>query len=217
MTLFQRFLKRGFDVGVSAVGLCLLFVPLTLIGLWIKISSPGPMLFRQERIGRKGRPFSVIKFRTMFENAERSGTITTARDARITPLGTLLRRFKLDEFPQLWNVFLGRMSFVGPRPDVSGYADKLEGDSRKILDLLPGITGPASLYFRNEEQVLADVKDPKAYNDFVIWPKKIELNLEYYENWSFWKDIGYILITLFPGLDRIFGLIPIGDDETVEK
>jgi lipopolysaccharide/colanic/teichoic acid biosynthesis glycosyltransferase len=138
----------------------------------------------------------------MFTDAERHGTITTSTDSRITPIGRWLRRYKLDEFPQLWNVLIGKMSFVGPRPDVPGYADRLEGAARTILELRPGITGPASLYFRNEEDLLATSKDPREYNDTVIWPRKVELNLAYAENWSFWKDIGYILITVIPALNR---------------
>jgi lipopolysaccharide/colanic/teichoic acid biosynthesis glycosyltransferase len=138
----------------------------------------------------------------MVIGAEKGGTITSANDARITPAGALLRRLKLDELPQLWNVLVGKMSFVGPRPDVPGYADKLEGAARRILALRPGITGPASLYFRNEESLLAKVNDPKRHNDEVIWPKKIELNLDYADKWSFRKDLGYILVTIVPGLNK---------------
>lgn len=140
-------------------------------------------------------------------DSEKLGSITTAADSRITLIGKLLRKFKLDELPQLWNVFTGKMSFVGPRPDVPGYADKLEGSDRKILELRPGITGPASIYFRNEEELLAGVENPKEYNDAVIWPRKVQLNLEYLDNWGFWKDIGYILVTLFPGFNRVFRLV----------
>jgi lipopolysaccharide/colanic/teichoic acid biosynthesis glycosyltransferase len=138
----------------------------------------------------------------MYIGSEHKGTITSAIDNRITPIGHFLRKFKLDELPQLWNVLIGKMSLVGPRPDVAGYADKLMGENRKILELKPGITGPASLYFRNEEEVLAQVDNLKQYNDTVIWPKKVELNLDYYYHWSFWKDIGYILRTILPGLNR---------------
>jgi lipopolysaccharide/colanic/teichoic acid biosynthesis glycosyltransferase len=123
-------------------------------------------------------------------------------------VGKFLRRFKLDELPQLWNVFMGKMSFVGPRPDVPGYADKLEEEARKILELRPGITGPATLYFRNEEELLAKAENPKEFNDRVIWPKKVQLNLCYYYHWSFWRDIGYIIVTVFPALDRFCNLIP---------
>ena len=143
----------------------------------------------------------------MYTDSEKEGFVTTKYDSRITPIGKFLRRFKLDELPQLWNVFIGKMSFVGPRPDVEGYADKLEGDAKLILELRPGITGPATIYFRNEEELLANVENPQEYNDTVIWPEKVKLNLEYLDNWSFWKDVGYILVTLFPILDGIFGLM----------
>jgi lipopolysaccharide/colanic/teichoic acid biosynthesis glycosyltransferase len=155
--------------------------------------------------------FFVVKFRTMFTDAERHGTITTSTDSRITPIGRWLRRYKLDEFPQLWNVLIGKMSFVGPRPDVPGYADRLEGVARTILELRPGITGPASLYFRNEEDLLASSKNPKEYNDTVIWPKKVDLNMQYVETWSFWKDIGYILITVVPLVDKWLKLVKRAD------
>src|SRR5271157_123665 len=142
----------------------------------------------------------------MFVGSEAGGFVTAEFDDRITAAGRFLRQYKLDELPQLWNVLFGAMSFVGPRPDVQGYADKLEGDSRRILTLRPGITGPASLYFRDEERELAQSKDPKQYNDTVLWPKKVELNLDYLEHWSFWKDIGYILVTLVPEFDSMFKL-----------
>jgi len=148
----------------------------------------------------------------MFIGSESLGSITTSLDERVTGIGKLLRAYKLDELPQLWNVSIGKMSFVGPRPDVSGYADKLTGESRKILELRPGITGPASLYFRDEEKLLSSVENPKEFNDAIIWPKKVQINLEYYYHWSFWKDIGYILITIFPFLDQLFHLIPSPDE-----
>ncbi len=167
------------------------------------------MFFRQKRVGRNGVLFYIIKFRTMRIGAEDGGSITAAGDSRITAMGRLLRRFKLDEFPQLWNVLIGRMSFVGPRPDVPGYADELHGSDRRILDMRPGITGPASLCFRNEEKILAAQADPRAYNDQVIWPKKVTINLAYMRNWSFWRDIGYILITIIPGLNKWLNLINV--------
>ncbi len=143
----------------------------------------------------------------MYKGAHKGGTITASSDIRITHLGKYLRKYKLDELPQLWNVFTGKMSFVGPRPDVPGYADCLEGENKKILELRPGITGPASIYFRNEEELLAKAINPQVYNDEVIWPQKVKINLRYIENWSFWKDIGFILITIFPFLDRWFRLM----------
>ena len=144
--------------------------------------------------------------------AHKAGSVTTAKDARITRLGRLLRRCKLDELPQLWNVLIGEMSFVGPRPDVPGYADKLQGDDREFLELLPGITGPATLLFREEENLLAMASDPLRFNDDVIYPEKIRINKEYLANGTVWGDIGYIIVTLLPsvtkriGLDRQLGL-----------
>jgi lipopolysaccharide/colanic/teichoic acid biosynthesis glycosyltransferase len=143
---------------------------------------------------------------------EGEGTITTAMDRRITPMGRVLRRYKLDEYPQLWNVFVGKMSLVGPRPDVPGYADCLKGDDRQVLELRPGITGPASLLFRDEEIILANARDPQRFNDEVIYPAKVRINLTYAAQWSFWRDIGYIIATVAPvlsgrlGLDRRLGL-----------
>jgi len=142
----------------------------------------------------------------MYTGADKQDFITAASDSRITPVGKFLRRFKLDELPQLWNVLAGKMSFVGPRPDVPGYADKLRGNDRRILELRPGITGPATLFFRNEEELLEKVEDKQKYNDEMIWPEKVRLNLEYLENYSFWKDIGYILITILPPLENILKL-----------
>lgn len=126
------------------------------------------------------------------------GSVTTGSDKRVTAIGKILRKYKLDEFPQLYNVLIGRMSFVGPRPDVPGYADLLQGEDRKILELRPGVTGPASLRFRDEEELLAMVENPREYNDKVIWPEKVEINKAYYDNWSFWKDVGYIFETILP-------------------
>lgn len=180
------------------MGILLCFIPGLIIAVLIRLTSRGPVFYKQKRVGKEGRLFTTIKFRTMYTGAERGGPITAATDSRITPIGRFLRRYKLDELPQLWNVLTGSMSFVGPRPDVPGYADKLTGEARKILRLRPGITGPATLYFRNEEELLARADDPKRYNDQVIWPKKVELNLEYCENHSLWKDIHYILATLCP-------------------
>lgn len=187
----------------------MLVAPLAaLTAVLIVVTSRVPPFFTQVRIGRGGVPFRCTKFRTMRPDSEGAGTITSATDDRVTCLGRVLRRLKLDELPQLWNVLIGRMSFVGPRPDVPGYADCLTGDARRILELRPGITGPASLYFRREEELLAQVEDPKTYNDTVLWPRKVQLNLEYLDSWSFWKDIGYIFVTVIPGLNRVLKLVP---------
>jgi lipopolysaccharide/colanic/teichoic acid biosynthesis glycosyltransferase len=200
-------IKRSFDVLGSLLAIFLLLVPFIMLTLFLSLFSHRPVFFTQKRIGKDGHPFKIIKFRTMYMQSDNTGSITISRDPRVTPIGRFLRKNKLDEFPQLFNVLIGKMSFVGPRPDVPGYANKLEGDDRKIIELRPGITGPASLYFRNEEEILGKVKNPREYNDTAIWPKKVQLNLDYYYHWSFRKDIGYIIITLFPELDRFFKLI----------
>jgi len=207
MTTIQCAEKRLFDLVVSCMGMIFLFIPFCIIALLVKISSRGTILFIQNRIGKNGKEFKCVKFRTMYMDSEKYGSVTTAKDNRITPVGSFLRKFKLDELPQLWNVFVGNMSFVGPRPDVAGYADKLTGKAAAILSLRPGITGSATLYFRDEEEQLAKVEDPVEYNDTVIWPKKVALNIEYVNTWSFFKDIGYILITIFPALDNFLGLV----------
>ncbi len=208
MTLLQQITKRLFDVTGAAAGLLFLSPFAALLILLLKLTSRGPVFFSQHRVGRHGKLFQCIKFRTMTTGAEASGTVTTASDRRITPLGHFLRKYKLDEFPQLWNVLIGRMSFVGPRPDVPGYADQLVGDDRKILELAPGITGAATLFFRYEEELLAGVKSPQHYNDEVLWPIKVRINRNYLENWSFRKDLGIILVTIIPRLNSILNLYP---------
>lgn len=212
MNTLGAFAKRSFDTTGALAGLLCLSPLLALIALAIGIASSRPILFGQTRVGRHGQLFRCLKFRTMRTATESQGTVTTAADSRITPLGRMLRNWKLDELPQLWNVFKGDMSFVGPRPDVPGYADRLHGADRVILELAPGITGPATLLFRYEEQLLASVRDPQIFNDAVIYPEKRRLNLTYRNSWSFGKDLGYMLATVAPavskrtGLDRILGL-----------
>jgi len=152
--------------------------------------------FTQERVGKDGRIFRVIKIRTMREVPGLNSTVTTGSDVRITRLGRFWRRSKIDELPQLINILKGDMSFVGPRPDVPGYADRLQGDDRIILSVRPGITGPATLKYRNEEYLLAEKNDPQKYNDQVLWPDKVRLNREYVEKWSFIKDLRYIWMTV---------------------
>ena len=156
----------------------------------------GKFLFKQERIGQYGKPFKIYKIRTMVRN-EDDNFITTAKDERILPFGRWLRKSKLDEIVELINVLKGEMSLVGPRPDVAGYADKLTGEDRKILELKPGITGPASLKYINEEELLAKTDNPKKYNDEIIYPDKVKINLEYYYKRTFWGDIRIILKTIF--------------------
>lgn len=218
MNRFQITYKRVFDIIAATLVFAVLTPIMFFIILAMRISSLGPLFFIQSRIGLNGRIFSVVKFRTMIVGGEKKGTITTFSDTRITPVGRWLRRFKLDEYPQLWNVIVGKMSLVGPRPDVPGYADRLIGRARGILSLRPGITGLATLYFRNEEKLLDRTDNPKSYNDQIIYPAKVALNLSYMEQWSFFRDIGYIIITLIPSLDRFLRLIPTVDiDELAQK
>lgn len=212
-------LKIVFDKVVSLVGLIVLSPLLLIVALLIKWKMPGPILFRQQRVGRYGRIFTVYKFRTMTVKAEASvasrnseaTSIASQEQSRITPLGEKLRRYKLDELPELWNVLKGDMSFVGPRPDVPGYADQLQGEDREVLLLRPGITGPASLKYRNEEDILEAVDEVlqkgrsglpmgittvQEYNDNVIYPDKVRLNRYYLHHYSFIKDIQMIVCTV---------------------
>lgn len=189
-------LKIFFDKIMSLLGLLILSPILIVVAILIKIRMPdGPVIFRQERVGQYGRLFTVYKFRTM--SAYHAGSsVSVAGESRITPLGAKLRRYKIDELPELWNVLKGDMSFVGPRPDVPGYADKLQGDDREILQLKPGITGPASLKYRNEEELLAQVANPQEYNDNVIYPDKVRINRYYLHHYSFWEDVQMIICTV---------------------
>ena len=189
-------LKNIFDRTMALLGL-LVFSPLLIVvALLIRIKMPGaPVIFRQKRVGQHGKLFTMYKFRTM--KPGHSGSPVSVRgESRITPLGAFLRRYKLDELPELWNVLIGDMSFVGPRPDVPGYADKLEGEDRKILKLKPGITGPASLKYANEEEILASQEDPVKYNNEVIWPDKVRINMEYLKRRNFWLDLKVIIYTV---------------------
>ena len=188
--------KWLFDRIMSLVGLIILSPVLLVVAILIRVKMPGgPVLFKQKRVGKEGKLFTMVKFRSM--SVTHGGScVSVAGESRITPLGAKLRKYKLDELPELWNVFIGDMSFVGPRPDVPGYADKLVGEDRVILKLRPGITGPASLKYRDEETLLATVEDPIRYNDEVIFPDKVRINKEYYYNWSFWQDIRYIVRTV---------------------
>ena len=184
---------------MSLVVLIILSPVLLVVAILIRVKMPGgPVLFKQKRVGKDGKLFTMVKFRSM-SVAHGGSNVSVAGESRITPLGAKLRKYKLDELPELWNVFIGDMSFVGPRPDVPGYADKLEGEDRVILKLRPGITGPASLKYRDEETLLATVEDPIRYNDEVIFPDKVRINKEYYYNWSFWQDIRYIVRTVCGG------------------
>lgn len=189
-------LKWLFDRTVSLFGLLVLWPVLLLVALLVRIKMPGgPVIFTQKRVGRNGRLFTMYKFRSMTVSHGGS-SVSVAGESRITPLGARLRRYKLDELPELWNVLKGDMSFVGPRPDVPGYADRLSGEARDVLRLRPGITGPASLKYRDEEELLASVDDPVRYNDEVIYPDKVRINLYYLHNYSFVKDIRMIFCTV---------------------
>jgi lipopolysaccharide/colanic/teichoic acid biosynthesis glycosyltransferase len=188
-------IKYIFDRLIALIGLLFLWPVLAITALLIKIQMPGPVLFVQQRVGKDGKLFNCHKFRSMTVGHNGS-SVSVAGEARITPLGAKLRRYKIDELPELWDVFIGNMSFVGPRPDVPGYADKLQGDDRIILSLRPGITGPATMKYRNEEELLATVKDPQQYNDEVIYPDKVRINRYYAEHYSFIKDIQMIFCTV---------------------
>ena len=209
-------LKYLFDKTASIIGLLLLWPVLLVVAILIRVKMPGgPVMFTQQRVGRHGHLFRIYKFRTM--DVEHGGSSVSVKgESRITPIGARLRRYKLDELPELWNVLRGDMSFVGPRPDVPGYADQLQGDDRRILQLRPGITGPATLKYRNEEELLERIQkeiDEKGmianendgrhitsvleYNDQVIFPDKVRLNLYYLDHYSFAKDIQMLVCTVF--------------------
>ena len=190
-------MKRLFDFTASFFGLIILFPLFLAIALLIKISSNGPIFFRQERIGKNGAIFTLVKFRSMKTIQQSATTVSVKGDVRITPVGVFLRRFKLDELPELWNVLVGEMSLVGPRPDVPGFADLLEGNDRLVLKLRPGITGPASLKYANEEDILAKVTHPEQYNKEVIFPDKVRINLDYYYRQNIWLDLKIIFATIF--------------------
>ncbi len=208
LTPAQSIVKRTFDIVVAIIGLALTFWIIGLAWVLATIDTRANGFFMQTRVGRHGNLFKVIKIRTMRPapvlsetqgSDDRSNvwtTVTTSNDPRITSLGRFWRKTKIDELPQLINVLMGHMSFVGPRPDVPGFADQLQGEDRLILSLRPGITGPATLKYRNEEELLAAADDPEAYNRHVIFPDKVRLNREYLENWSFWNDLVYIARTV---------------------
>jgi lipopolysaccharide/colanic/teichoic acid biosynthesis glycosyltransferase len=194
MSKKDKIIKRIFDFFFVLIGLSIAW-PIILFSWTIaSIETKSNGFFLQKRVGKEGKMFTIIKIKTMY--LKDGNTITTANDKRITKSGKIFRKFKIDELPQLINVLKGDMSFVGPRPDVPGYADKLEGEDRIILSIRPGITGPAQLKYKNEEEILANVDNPKKYNDEVIWPDKVKINKEYIKNWSFKKDIEYIIKTI---------------------
>lgn len=189
-------MKFLFDRIMSFFGLLVLWPVLLVVSVLIKIKMPGgPVIFKQKRVGRNGLLFTMYKFRSMIVGHSDS-SVSVAGESRITPLGAKLRHYKLDELPELWNVLIGDMSFVGPRPDVPGYADQLKGEDREVLKLRPGVTGPASLKYRDEEDLLAQQSDPQKYNDEVIFPDKVRINRYYLHHHSFIKDIQMIFCTV---------------------
>ncbi|MDB6121280.1 MAG: glycosyl transferase [Pedosphaera sp.] len=194
-----NFLKRFYDLLFSFLGLMVLSPLLVLIGVVVKVSDGGPVFFRQPRVGFHGEIFRIWKFRTMIVNAERIGlSVTRNGDPRITMVGRFLRKTKMDELPQLWNVFKGEMSLVGPRPEVSKYVDRYTSEQRKVLALKPGITDLATLEFRNEEELLKSVEDVESFYLSYCVPRKIELNLQYARKANLWQDSKIILQTLLP-------------------
>lgn len=193
---FDCALKRGFDVLGSAIGLIVTWWLILLAYTIATIDTGQSGFFTQTRVGQRGVPFKLIKIRTMRDIPSIWTTVTRDGDPRITRVGQFFRKTKIDELPQLFNVLMGHMSFVGPRPDVPGFADQLSGQDRIILTVRPGITGPATLRFRHEEALLAAQPDPESYNRTVIYPEKVRLNREYVENYSFIEDLEYVYRTL---------------------
>ncbi len=197
MNVTQKITKRLFDFTFALLGIVFLWWLICILVLLATIDTKQIGLFSQKRIGYLGKSFLILKIRTMKTNRYITTTITSSNDLRLTGFGRFLRRYKLDELPQLINVLFGSMSFVGPRPDVVGFADKLVGDDRVILLVKPGLTGPASIFFRNEEDLLAEKENPEEYNRNVIWPKKVAMNKSYIKNYSFQTDIKILLKTIF--------------------
>ena len=185
----QLVVKRAFDLVLSVFLLPVLIVPIVLLIILSTLETKAFGIFVQQRVGQFGRPFQIYKIRTLNNEAHQLGYLE--KDA--TRLGRLIRRYKLDELPQLFNVILGQMSFVGPRPDLFGFADLLEGEDRIILNVKPGITGPATLKYRHEESLLSRQNDPETYNRLVIWKDKVEINKHYVQNWSFSLDLKLII------------------------
>jgi len=197
LSFYQAFTKRCFDLSFSFILLFFFWWVIAITWLIASIDTSSNGFFLQKRIGRYAKSFYVIKIKTMRDTHYIKTSVTQSTDKRITPFGKFLRKSKLDELPQLWNVLWGDMSFVGPRPDVCGFADSLTGESRAVLSVRPGITGPASLKYRNEEITFSEQDDPELYNLKVIWPDKVRINLEYVCSWSLLGDIKYILRTVF--------------------
>lgn len=198
LTRRQRLVKRSLDLSFAVSGIVVTAPVVLIAAIASTVSTRQWGIFTQTRVGRRGVLFHIYKIRTMRRASGTSTTVTAAGDARITRLGSVLRRWKIDEIPQLVNVIRGDMSLVGPRPDVPGFADLLVGMDRDILELRPGITGPAQLEFRDEERLLATVDNPELYNSEVVWPAKISANLAYIENYSLKRDFYFVLASILP-------------------
>ena len=196
LTNNQQTLKRGFDLLVSVIAIPLLIVPLIILWIAAGLSTGKNGLYRQQRIGRYGKTFYLLKLRSL-KGGDHEDIVAIKQQQ--TTFGGWLRQTRLDELPQLFNVLAGEMSLVGPRPDVPGYADKLSGPDRDILQLRPGITGPATLKYKNEDELLSKVDDPNQYNDLVIWPDKVRINKIYQQEWSFVKDLRYLWLSVVGG------------------
>ena len=199
MTNLHSKAKRFFDIFFALFGLVLLSPIICLAFIASSFETLSNGLFIQQRVGRGGKLFNVFKIKTMRTVVGINTMVTSSGDVRITKSGAFFRKTKIDELPQLWNVLIGQMSFVGPRPDVPGYADRLQGKDRWVLSIRPGITGPAQLAYKNEEEILANQDDEVNYNDEMIWPDKVRINREYIGNYSFFKDCYYICKTITGG------------------
>jgi lipopolysaccharide/colanic/teichoic acid biosynthesis glycosyltransferase len=205
----QRALKRLFDVLVASLALLVLSPLMLVVAILVQITSPGPVIYRHRRVGQGGRGFDVLKYRTMYTSAAAAEwQITVAGDPRITPIGRWLRSSKLDELPQLWNVLRGEMSLVGWRPHVAGYPDRLTGPEAALIEERPGITGSATLYFRDEERLLSLTDDPKRHYDEVIYPLKVRMDLDYYRTWSLERDLAHLIVTALSGADSWLKVVP---------
>jgi lipopolysaccharide/colanic/teichoic acid biosynthesis glycosyltransferase len=205
--------KRLYDLFFSGAGLFVLSPLFLVLGVMVKCADGGPVFYRQVRVGRGGRPFRIVKFRSMVVDAERLGiSVTRDGDPRITRVGRFLRKSKLDELPQLWNVFVGEMSLVGPRPEVPKYVERYTPEQREILRLKPGITDLATLRFRNEEELLRGAQDTERFYVEYCVPRKIELNLEYARRAGLWADTKIIVWTLLPWLKPGMGRSGWADD-----
>lgn len=191
-------MKRIFDIVTSGFGLIVLSPLFLVLSIWIKLNSKGPVFYRQVRVGKDNKDFRIFKFRSMRVGSDKGSLVTIGgRDPRITRSGYFIRKFKLDEFPQLINVFVGDMSLVGPRPEVRHYVDYWTEEQMHVLDVRPGITDPASIKFRNENELMEQAEDPEDYYINVIMQEKLKLYLEYVQNHSFWGDLGLIFKTFW--------------------